>query len=70
MVRDQPFLAAAIFGALWIGGTIGSEIGIAFARHLDEAFMVHMAGGGDHHVVAHIVAAHIFAHRLGGKGAH
>ncbi len=61
MVGQQPLLATMILGTLRRRSAIRLEVGEAVARHLHQALVVHIAGSRDHHVVAHIVALHVFA---------
>ena len=70
VVGQEALLAPLVFGPLRRRGTIGLERREALAGNIDQPVMIDIAGGGDDHVVAHIVAVHVFADRVRGEFAH
>src|SRR5690554_783444 len=65
MIGNEPFFAALILCPLRRRSAIGLESGKTLPRHLDQFVMTQAAGCRHHHVIADIVAVHVFSDGVG-----
>ena len=70
VVFFEPLFTAHIMGLGGLGGPIRLQAGKAGFSNLDQRLMIDVAGRGQDHLVADIVAVHIAANGLGPEALH